>query len=70
MIEFLVGLVLTALVAVAIVVSVIVRETAFCRRRETFVRIIDGRCEHRATTCANAPAGCERECVSFSPSAA
>jgi hypothetical protein len=58
------------LVAVVIVVSVVVRDTAFCRRRDAFVRIVGGRCEHRATTCANAPAGCEGECVTLAQSAA
>jgi hypothetical protein len=70
MFEFLVGLVLTALVAIVIVVGVIVRDTVFCRRRDTFVRIVDGRCEHRATACADAPAECESECVKLTRSAA
>ncbi len=70
MFEFLVGLVLTTLVAVVIVASTVFRDTVFCRRRDRFVRIVGGRCEYRATLCANAPAGCEGECVKLSQSAA
>jgi hypothetical protein len=70
MFEFLVGLILTALIAVVILASVSTRDAVFCRRRETFVRIVDGRCEHRATTCASAPAGCENECLRLARSAA
>ena len=70
MIAFLAGLVLIALVVVVILASVTFRGTAFCRRREALVQIIDGRCQYRATTCAAAPPECERECVKLSQSAA
>ena len=60
MIAFLAGLVRTALVVIVILTSVTFRATAFCRRREALVEIIDGRCRYQATTCANAPPECER----------
>ena len=70
MIVFIVAFVLTALVVAVILLSVTVRDTAFCPRREALVEIVDGRCQYRATTCANAPIGCERECIKLSEYAA
>lgn len=66
MIVFAVAFVLTALVIAVILVSVTFRDTALCPRRETMVDIVDGRCAYRTTTCANAPLGCERECIKLS----
>lgn len=66
MIVFAVAFVLTALVVAVILISVTFRDAAFCPRRETMVDIVGGRCAHRATTCANAPLGCERECIKLS----
>ena len=60
MIVFAVAFVLTALVVAAF------RDSAFCPRRETLVDMLDGRCALRATTCAKAPLGCERECITLS----
>jgi hypothetical protein len=62
------------IVAISFVVSAVVlvvailggrfRVSAFCPKRETMVDIVEGRCEYRATgACANAPVGCERECI-------
>jgi len=65
-----VALVLTILVVAVILVGVTFRNSAFCPRREALVEIVDGRCQYRATTCATAPAGCERECVALSDFAA
>ena len=70
MIVFAVACVLTALVVAVILISVTFRDTAFCPRRETMIDIVDGRCAYRATTCANAPLGCERECIKVSDFAA
>jgi len=70
MIVFAVAFVLTALVVAVLLVSVNYRDTAFCPRRETMVDIVDGRCAYRATSCANAPLGCERECIKLSDFAA
>jgi hypothetical protein len=56
-------------VACAVVLAVAIlggrfRVSAFCSRRKTMVDIVEGRCEYRATAaCANAPSGCERECI-------
>ena len=66
MVVFAVAFVLTALVVAVILVSATFRDSAVCRRRETLVDIVDGRCAFRATTCANAPLGCERECIKLS----
>jgi hypothetical protein len=66
MVVFAVAFVLTALVVTVILVSAAFRDSAFCRRRETLVDIVGGRCAFRATTCANAPVGCERECIKLS----
>ena len=66
MIVFVVAFVLTALVIAVILVSVTFQNSAFCRRRETLVEIVNGQCVYRATTCANAPLGCERECIKLS----
>ena len=66
MVVFAVAFVLTALVIAVIFVSVTFRDSAFCPRRETLVDIVGGRCAFRATTCANAPPGCERECITLS----
>jgi hypothetical protein len=63
MMVFAVAFVLTALAVTVILVSVTFRHTAFCPRRETLVDIVDGRCTYRATTCPDAPVGCERECI-------
>jgi hypothetical protein len=70
MIVFAVAFVLTALVVAVIAVSATFRNSAFCPRRETLVDMLDGRCALRATTCANAPLGCERECIKLSNFAA
>lgn len=70
MIVFAVAFVLTALVIAVIFASVTYRDTALCPRRETLVEIVDGRCAYRATTCTNAPLGCERECIKLSDFAA
>jgi hypothetical protein len=70
MIVFAVAFVLTALVVAVILVSSTFRDSAFCPRRESLVDIVDGRCAFRATTCANAPLGCERECSKLSDFAA
>jgi CDP-diacylglycerol pyrophosphatase len=66
MMVFAVAFVLTALVVAVLLVSVIFRDAAYCPRRETLVDIVQGRCAFRATTCANAPLGCERECIKLS----
>jgi hypothetical protein len=70
MIVFAVALVLTALVVTVVLVSVAFRDTAFCPRREALVDIVDGRCRQRATTCADAPIGCERDCITVGQFAA
>ncbi len=70
MIVLIIAFVLTALVVAVILVSVTFRDTAFCPRREALVEIVNGRCQFRETTCANAPLGCERECVKLSDFAA
>jgi hypothetical protein len=51
-IEFLIGSILTVLVVAVILASVTFRDTAYCRRRERVVHIIDGRCQYRANACA------------------
>jgi hypothetical protein len=67
---FAVAFVLTALVVAVILVSATFRDAAFCPRREAMVDIVGGRCAYRAATCANAPLGCERECIKLSDFAA
>jgi hypothetical protein len=66
MIVFAAAFVLIALVVAVLLISVSFRDAALCPRRETLVDIVDGRCAYRATTCANAPLGCERECIKLS----
>jgi hypothetical protein len=64
MIPVLVAVALLALVIAALTLRASLRSVAFCPRRETVVEITDGRCTYRAgDVCANAPLGCERECV-------
>lgn len=65
-----VAFVVTALVLAVVILGSKFRDAAFCPRRETLVEIVDGRCEYRASTCANAPFGCERECIKLSDVAA
>lgn len=65
MIVFAVAFVLIALVVAVILVSATLRNSAFCPRRESLVDIVHGRCALRTTTCANAPLGCERECITL-----
>jgi hypothetical protein len=66
MIVVAVAFVLTALVVAVIVINVMLRDTAYCPRREALVDIVEGRCQYRATTCASAPLGCERDCINVS----
>ena len=71
MIVFVVTSVLVALVIVAIALRESLRSLAFCPRRETIVDIVGGRCALReAGVCANAPSGCENECIMVSDLAA
>jgi hypothetical protein len=59
-----VAFVVTAVVLAVVILGDKFRDSAFCPKRETVVEIVDGRCEFRATAaCANAPLGCERECI-------
>jgi hypothetical protein len=67
MIVFAVAFAVTALVLAVIVVGTKFRDSAFCPRRESLVKIVDGQCEYRISgLCVNAPLGCERECIELS----
>jgi hypothetical protein len=67
MIVFIVTAVLVALVIVAIALRESLRSLAFCPKRETIVDIVGGRCALRGgDVCANAPLGCENECIMVS----
>jgi hypothetical protein len=71
MITFVITAVLIALVLVAIALRESLRSLAFCPKRETIVDIVDGRCALRGgDVCANAPLGCENECIMVSDLAA
>jgi hypothetical protein len=71
MIVFAVAFVVTALVLAVIVIGTKFRDSAFCPRRESMVEIVEGQCEYRVSgICANAPPGCERDCVKLSDFAA
>jgi hypothetical protein len=71
MLIFVITAVLVALVVVAITLRDSLRSLAFCPKRETIVDIIDGRCALRGgDVCANAPLGCENECLRVSDLAA
>jgi hypothetical protein len=71
MITFVITAVLIALVLVAIALRESLRSLAFCPKRETIVDIVDGRCALRGgDVCANAPLGCEKECIMVSDLAA
>jgi hypothetical protein len=63
MVVFAVAFVVTAVVIAVILLGMKFRDTAFCPRRESLVDIVDGRCQYRDTTCTDAPAGCERQCI-------
>jgi hypothetical protein len=67
MIPLLVAAALLVLVIAALTLRASLCSVAFCPRRESVVRIEDGRCTHRAgDVCANAPLGCEHDCVMLS----
>jgi hypothetical protein len=70
MIVLAVASVLIALVVAVILVNATLRDMVFCPRRESLVDIVHGQCALRATTCANAPLGCERECITLGDFAA
>ena len=71
MVIFVITAVLVALVVVAITLRESFRSLAFCPKRETIVDIVDGRCALRGgDVCANAPLGCENECIMVSDLAA
>lgn len=71
MIIFVITAVLVALVFVAIALRESLRSVAFCPKREAIVDIVDGRCALRGgDVCANAPLGCEHECILVSDLAA
>jgi len=64
MLIFAIAFVVTAVVLAVAILGRTFRVSAFCPKRESVVDIVDGRCEFRATgACANAPSGCERECI-------
>lgn len=67
MLVFVVAAVVVAVVVTAIVLRETLRGVAFCPRRESMVEIVGGRCRDReGAACANAPAGCENECLPVS----
>ena len=71
MIPVAVAAVLVVLILVALTLRASLRTIAFCPKRESVVDIIDGRCALRGgDICANAPLGCEHECVMLSDLAA
>lgn len=64
MLIFAIAFVVTAVVLAVAILGRTFQAFVFCPKRESVVEIVDGRCEFRATeSCANAPAGCERECI-------